>query len=419
MELVDYLKRGPKNRLEDFYDYRDLVDKLRISFNLSTVSVVLGVRRIGKTSLVLSTVYDFMKNRKDVLFFHIDLRGVTSRDQMNSIILRSHIIGAKSLEYKSPLLKEFDKRLKDKLTEIISSTTREASLKIIKFSKTLSRRLREAGYTGLRDYLELYDDLCSELNARCIMFFDEIHEPALYIKNGFKREIAGSLAYACDYLRNLKIVVSGSLVRLTEEIINQDPLVGRLTYIELKELDMIQVRDFLEKALKPYIKQDLVRVIPTLSSVVVYPITNGIIGWITLFGQYLVENIGSMELSKALTVSIRSLITDMYKTGLEQVNVLRRYLREPDKAIKTLYLICKGVNSWSELKNVTSYSDGVLSSIIEKLERYGLVKKVADKYYPCDPSISVTLGAIDIGEITNRLEQFIQAINLIESSRSG
>ena len=55
---MGYFDPEPKRRKEDFFDMEDVVGEFRRGLEVSRFIVVLGLRRYGKTSLILTTLND-------------------------------------------------------------------------------------------------------------------------------------------------------------------------------------------------------------------------------------------------------------------------------------------------------------------------------------------------------------------------
>jgi len=385
-----YLREGPKFLRREFYNYDKDLNEVVNSINFRSILAIEGLKRIGKTSLVLTAYSEIAKRKSNILLIHADFRGVTSRDSALTIILRGYEISKKILDMisclRSVIVKRFRSKLIDKLAKEIKSSNREFNVKLFKLRKSSIRRLRSLNIlTGFRDVLEVINDVASELGFKCIVFLDEVHEVFGHVKNS-RDELAQSLAYAYDYLDNVKVIVSGSRVRLLEEFLSHEALTGRTSTIKMTSLGPEDSIDMLDKGLKdnrvPYELRTLI---------VGYELSWGIAGWLTTYGRIYVEAYRMYrDISKATKYAREKLVNEMKIACSEELRVLKRYskgVKTYEKTLKVLKYIGKGVTSFNDLMRLTELNSGTLNTILRRLERYGFIERVDNEIKLLDPSI--------------------------------
>ncbi len=396
-EFRGYLREGPKHSLDEFYGYRNELNELinNAAAGRRSIVAVLGPRRIGKTSLILTAytaaiTQGVLKPDKTALI-HADFRGIASKDAALHAILNGYRTAERMMRTKAV------EKLKNALLEKLlteEKETKEAGVNAFIFKGGISRTkvrklIREGNLEGFRDTLELIDETCREEKLTCIVFLDELHEVMDKLK-GVKNEIPQTLAYAHDHLANIKIVISGSRIRLTEDIIQHEELIQRTNEIRMKPLTPEESWELLTKAFTDhgveYIPQALNEG---------YRISKGVAGWLTEYGRkYVLAYRIHRDPLKALNETIDRTIGAMKAACSEELMELKKRLKGSETytaAHKILSYVAKGINQPSDLKRITNLSTGMLNHILKLLMKYDILTKTSEgrtvKYAISDPAI--------------------------------
>ncbi|MEB3773922.1 MAG: ATP-binding protein [Desulfurococcales archaeon] len=297
--------------------------------------LVLGIRRVGKTSLLRS----FLEEWRGI---HIDMRGVKNLAELYNRIgegLSTHI---------------------DKFMNIIKN---------IRGIRVHGAEV-EIRWHG-RDSISLVG-LLEELNrrgGRTILIFDE----AQLIRPPISTEIKRAIAYAYDNLENITVILSGSEVGLLRDFIGVDnpesPLYGRYAVeLVVDRFSPTLSREFLETGFREQgvsPDRDLIE-----KAVEIF---DGIVGWLVYFGKSYID--GLRDLNHILDIAIRLATREIEKLSTREKLVLKA--------------IAEGANTWSSVRRYLEEKEGVtvpkstLTRIIKKLEKLSLIQdyKFLDPIY--------------------------------------
>jgi AAA+ ATPase superfamily predicted ATPase len=335
-----YFTLEPKRRREDFYDMEDELNDFVSSLSKFRFIVVRGLRRYGKTSLILTGL-----NAADVKYLFLDCR-----------LLRS-------------ATSSFDSFL-----SIIEAEVSKKS-----WARRLIRNIDYFEVGGVIKFkfrrpdvlLGIFENL-----GDAVVVFDEAQE----LRN-LKFKLDGFLAYALDHL-DIRIVVSGSEVGLLHKFLRfedpEAPLYGRPhKTIELRPLTREAALDFLRRGFE----QEGVDVSDDLLDEAVKNF-NGVIGWLTYFGYNYARGLRSMDpiIDAAINMVLAEVKHFLETRGLGG----SRY----SEALKTISAMERC--SWSEVKRRLEAKfgripDATLANILRNLMDYGLIVKVDDEYTIADP----------------------------------
>ena len=289
--------------------------------------LVLGIRRIGKTSLLKS----FLEAHNGI---YLDMRGVR---------------------------REVD--LYEKLSEGLKSSLSRLK-KIIEGIRGVSVMGVEVEikWRG-KDSISLLG-LLEELNKRkerVIVVFDE----AQLIKPPLSMEIKSAIAYAYDNLEYITVILSGSEIGLLRDFIGvenpESPLYGRYALELVVERFPVDLsleflrRGFRELGLRVP-EEVLEKAVDTF---------DGIVGWLVFFGRSYAD--GVRDLDRILEAAVRLAVKELSK------------LRKREKLV--LKAVAKGANSWSSIRKTIEEREGViipkssLTRTIRKLEKLSIIKE--------------------------------------------
>ena len=350
----------PKERLEDLYDMREELESLIGYLRDPSVRmiVVLGLRRTGKTSLVRVAL-----NVSMTPFIYIDGRRVLGSVEAFVSELEGEL--TRALRRHQRFLKEVFHRVR--------------RLRVAGLEVEIDRR---AVASSLLNVLEELD----QAGRQIVLVLDEAQElsPIRWMQN--------LLAYCYDNLRNVKLLVTGSEVRVLEDFLRVEdpeaPLFGRpFITITTRRLEDWEAVDFLTKGFD--------EVGFRVSEAELHEAAHrldGIIGWLTYYGWYTWK-------------------TGSHREGLETAegqaakllkSELERFLSRREEArvryIEILRALSSGPLKWSEISRYLTAKLGrripanQLAKYLRHLARYGLIEKTREGYKLSDQLIRKALS---------------------------
>jgi len=328
----------PKSSRSELFDRERELEELREAVEKRLPLVLLtGVRRIGKTSVL--RVFLGELGAPHVL---LDARSLPANYGLRDL----YSVLAKGMSNRA-----FVERMGDVLRRV-------RGVRVLGFEVELSWGGREAlSLPTLFDYLN---------ERRVVVAVDEAQalrgpRGALFLE---------ALAHAYDYDDNLTFILTGSEVGLLVEYIGVDdprsPLYGRFVRVlPLERFSRDQSLEFMEMGLR-----EAGLSLPPEALEAAVDFFDGIPGWLTLAGNYIVLRRGVVELDElkraAVEVARGELLGVVRQRGERYARVLR--------------LIAEGCNTWSKLKRGLEEVEGVtvstsaLSNILRTLEKLSIVK---------------------------------------------
>ncbi len=336
-----YFNPEPKKRKEDLFNMENELLTLDSGLRRGKLVVVSGLRRYGKTSLILTYL-----NESGLDYVYLDCR-----------LLPSGMISLNS--FLSLLEGELSKY---GWAKKVLSNVEEVSV----------------GGFGVRFRVRNERSLLSVLQALegRVLVLDEAQELR---RSGYRFD--SLIAYAYDHL-NLKIIISGSMIGLLYRFLRindpEAPLYGRaFTEVKMRRLNEDESRQFLIKGFE----QEGIEVSDEVINEAIKRF-DGIIGWLTYFGFAVTtsrEDINTIhEKASKLALSELDHALKIYSVGE------RRY-REVLKIIASL-----GKARWSEIKRgvearLGKIPNNTLATIIKNLMDSGFIKREDEEYEITDP----------------------------------
>jgi AAA+ ATPase superfamily predicted ATPase len=336
-----YFSPEPKTKIEDFFDMEEELKLFRDGLSVGKFIVVTGLRRYGKTSLILTGL-----NSLSLDYIFLDCR-----------LLPSGMIS----------VNDFIDVLEDELNR--KSWAKEVLQKVEGVGVGgLSLRFKERNQNTLLKTLEKLENK--------VLVLDEAQElrRANYRFDYF-------LAYIYDHV-NMKVVISGSQVGLLYRFLRiedpEAPLFGR-PYIEvrLKRLNTQMAKQFLKRGFEQVRLEVSGNVIDEAVDAF-----DGIIGWLTYLGYSYIR-------SKEPTDRIIDKASKL--SGSEVSHALNVYGVGKKRYVETLKIVASRNSSrWSEIKRALEAKLGkipnnVLSNILRNLVDQGLLERTNGMYEIADP----------------------------------
>jgi len=294
----------------------------------SPITIISGIRRIGKTSLL-----SVFLNEVDIPSVLIDLRDLRTN------------YGLRDLYYL--LSKAFSSRL-DKLYDVLKSIS-GVSIKGVE----VEIKWRGRGSLTLSSLFDVLN------RKRIIVAFDEAQK----LRGPRSQEFLNALAHAYDYDRNVTFILTGSEVGLLYGFLGIDnhssPLYGRYCFnLRLERFDKDTSLEFLRAGFKELGIDVKMEVLETAIEEF-----DGIPGWLTFFGnEYARGNKDIVRIKeRAIGVALGELQNIVKERGKRYALVLKG--------------IAEGITTWSSLKRYVEEKEGI---IVSSSVLYNIVKNLED-----------------------------------------
>jgi len=342
----------PVEKPEELFDREKEFEDLRKAIARYAITIVVGFRRVGKTSLIKSATFDMPRVYVDVRKFEV-LQYITYDMFLDEL--------KKSL---SSFL-SFDKRIVEYLRIVKGVKIFEVG---VEFSYGRSRPL----FTSI---LESLDRWAGDRGIKLVFIIDEAQE--LIKLKGYSIILA--IAYAYDNLRNISFVFAGSKIGLLYRFLKiydpSSPLYGRyMERIELKPLTREKAIEFPRKGFEEHgIKVD-----EMFLEIAVQKL-GGIIGWLSYLG------LKTLSRGEADPRIVDEVVEEASRIVVNEfcnfVNAMgsKRYI-EIIKAISSEGATWSQIKRYLEIKLGTKIYDSELSRLLKNLIDSGFIEKKDDLY---------------------------------------
>ncbi|WP_456444222.1 AAA family ATPase [Thermococcus sp.] len=336
--IVVYFDTRPKRRREDLYDREKELSEFQESLNSNnSLTVITGIRRLGKTSLLLVGL-----NELDLPHVLVDFRGVNPNSRMD---VYKRIESAVNTFFREN--REIWSELKGNLKNI-------SGLQVLGFGVNFSWKDEKTDLIALFRELEKYN---------VVLAFDEVQ----YLRGPVGSEFAGLIAHLYDY-SELRMVMTGSEVGLLHDYLGVDdpeaPLYGRYFHeVSLSRFTPEQSRDFLLKGFEQVgigppekLIEDAVERL------------DGIVGWLVLFGRKAMEKGLSRGLIDGVFDEAKALAMSEFE------NFLAKRVAARDRYVEIMRAVAGGKRTWEEIKEHLERKEGksIADSVLARLLK-GLV----------------------------------------------
>ncbi|GAB6945590.1 ATP-binding protein [Vulcanisaeta sp. JCM 14467] len=352
----------PKERLEELYDFRDEIDRLMTCYRDGRMALILGLRRMGKSSLLRSFL-----NGYGIPHILIDARRIVVNEG------RMNIRGF--MNELSQALTEFLRRrsgIRDRLLDVLRNID-GVSIGTSPLSVSISWR---RGRTVLTALLDAVNRIAEGLGEKVVLAIDEVQELRALGLN-----IPMLLAYIYDNLGSIVAILTGSQVGMVYDTLRLDdpksPLYGRaVVEVRLRRLSEEESMDFLRRGFEQYgihVDDGVLRSAVNR--------LDGIIGWLTLFGWNYVH--GNRDLDSIIDTAARQEVEEL-RSFITKSRAEARY-----RAI--LRFVAEGLRRWSEIKRAVEAEEGItvdshnFTDLLTHLVKMGILEKQGDTYRVADP----------------------------------
>ncbi|MDT7891860.1 MAG: ATP-binding protein [Thermoproteota archaeon] len=355
----------PKSQRKELFDREKEIYELKESLLRLPLTLLLGIRRIGKTSVLKVAL-----NELDLPYVYLDLRMLEEEGYSKIAFYRL-------------------------LSDAFSSTVSRWG-KIINYLKTLKGieayglkiefNWREESLTFIRilNKLNQFAEKDKEINI-FVVAFDEAQVLRNFSGGKGRINFVNILAYAYDNLPNLRFVLTGSEVGLLLNMLKLDdassPLYGRFVkMIKLERFDDKKSLDFLMKGFEEFnmkVDEEILHEI--------YEKVDGIVGWLTYFGCSIVES--RKPIIEALNETTEKALK-LVEEELDKVFKRSKYYAYVLKAISL------GIDTWSGIKKAIEawlgrpLQNAQISRLLNTLLDLGILEKKNEHYVISDPLVA-------------------------------
>jgi AAA+ ATPase superfamily predicted ATPase len=359
----------PKRCRRDFYDFEHELEQLHRLYLSSRVVAVLGPRRVGKTSLILTFLNEWSVpnvfvdcRRVSLSSYGASFRGFAEElsRALNAFISSHRGVAGKLLEH------------------LRGVRGVEIDLSMAKASLRWSRRDR----VDVVSLLERLNDFAREEGLRVALVLDELQE-----LQPINVDFAKLIAYAYDHLANVVVILSGSQVGLLYDMLKVDdpasPLFGRaVAEIRMGRLSRGEAVDLLSRGFAEAGVEVGGDVIEKAVDVL-----DGVVGWLTYFGW-------------SYSYKVKDLEEVLNAAAMQEAEEMRRFLaksRSEKRYRAILKTVAEGKNRWSEIKRSLELLEGIeiddknFNELLTRLIKAGFLEKVDEMYKAPD---AITARAI-------------------------
>ncbi len=349
----------PKDSIDELFDRKNEIEKFKANINERMV-LILGLRRIGKSSLVLSTLNSLPKD-----YIFIDVRKI----------------------YDDTSKKVLVEKLYEEIRSSLSKLSRKEYIKSIISRFNISLDFSLGVKFSIKEMKENITNIFNALNevgeksGSIPIVFDE----AQYLRYSTVG-LRSLFAHVYDYMKGVTLIFTGSEVGLLQDFLGiDDPkseLYGRYySSVELKPFDP----DTSKKFLRTGFKELNVKVGDSIIEKAVNEL-DGIVGWLVYFGKLYLEK-GNDALEE-----VKILGSKLVRKELEEAFSKSPYYLYIMKAIATL-----GNARWKNILNFTIAETGkkianaTISRDIQNLIKMGFIEKENNEYKISDPIVRYTV----------------------------
>lgn len=360
----------PKSSLKDFFNMENELKAFLKAIKISPLTIVLGLRRYGKTSLILTGL-----NTKGVKYVYVDCKslptGMISPSDFAELLV--HAISDFSRKHR---------KLGYTLLRILRNIK---GIRVGEFQVNIN--LRKFSSSSL---IELLNGL-EELGEEVVLVIDEAQE----LRRMVRYRADSILAYIYDNLRNVKTVVSGSEIGLLYKLLRihdpEAPLYGR-AYVEirLKKLSREKSFEFLKLGFKEYGVK-----VPEETLRYIVDAVDGVIGWLAYIGFKMVSQ---GKYGREVVDEVLNEASKLALKELESFLHLRPLARERYLAIlKAIAILEKA--SWTRIRNYAQAELGRIpkpsfNSLLRNLMDAGFVVKENSTYKISDPVLEKAIAKL-------------------------
>jgi len=354
----------PKERVDELFDREEEVKLLRSSVN-TPLTLLLGVRRVGKTSLLKSFLGSL-----NTPHIYLDLRVLEEEGYSRAHLYR--------------LLSDAVSKCTFRWRRMLEHFRGVKGVSVSGFRVEFDWREETLTLTGILDRLNDYA-LSRAGEGFVVVSFDEAQVLRFMVGGKGRVDFRSLLAYAYDNLSGLRFILTGSEVGLLLDFLRLDdassPLYGRY-------VSTVRVERFTRDMSVEFLRRGFREVNMVVSDDVLEAIVekvDGIAGWLTYFG-YMCFKSGSVSKENVEAVTEKAL--SLVGKELEELFKRSNQYKHVMKAISL------GASSWSGIKKAVEawvgrrLTNAETTRFLNTLVNLSVVEKVDGEYKIRDPLIA-------------------------------
>jgi len=350
----------PKETKEDLFDFDEEVNTIIKALRDPSVRLIIikGLRRTGKSSILRVAL-----NLAKYNYILLDMREFAEIDR-------------------ETFTRAFSKALLDMLRE---KSKRRKIMEHIRAVTFMGMRIDLSEVKDEIDYRTLLREINSWAKKKNTFFVLAIDEAQEVAKINFDKY----LAFVYDNLTRIKIILARSQVGVISKILEdpRKPLFGRARVeINTRRLTREQAIGFLTQGFE----EAGIRIDQNILSRIVNKL-DGVIGWLTLFGWYVVQGKDPDEALNLVLSNGIKLVKNELDLFLETRGTgIRRY-------ILVLKILAEGPKRWKEVKEIMEIklrrriANNQITRYLTELIKYGFIEKRENLYYIPDPLLRETI----------------------------
>jgi len=376
----------PKESREDLYDREREIEILKDSIRRKDWIAVLGIKRVGKTSVVNVAVRetDSMSLKLNLMKLHDPRRKKYPRENFISLIL----------ENVNGLVKSYT--MAGRVVRIISNVLGIDEESFMEFNIIKIRpRLKKFRKEDLIYLFRELDTFAKDNKKILTIVFDEAQELVKISEIDFP-----SLFHDIyDYCQNTVVIFTGSMIRVVESVLKnieyKEPFFGRyIRRVSLPKFTEEQSKDFLRRGFEEEgikVSEDIIDY--------AWRKFDGIPGWLTFFGSEY-----SVAVKHGLKPDIDRIVSNTIKEIKEEVINFLKYSQSMER-YSAIILALDRLGGEAELREIRKIASSLLNEeipapriyeMLNRLLNYSLIEKSNNKYsLPKDEPnrIGMTLAA--------------------------
>ncbi|MEM3895862.1 MAG: ATP-binding protein [Archaeoglobaceae archaeon] len=348
---------APKETRKELFNRERELEELRSCIRNGKIAIVLGVRRIGKTSLL-----KVFAGESGFPYVFIDARKLSE-------------YGYSKMSLYKILSEEFSKR-KRGLEKIADYLKKIRGVGI--FETHLEFDWREKGLS-VSSIFEKLEEYAEDNDTSFLIIVDEAQEMR-YLRGHGKMDFRKIIAYSYDNLRRVKFVLSGSEVGILNEFLgfgdSESPLYGRAR-------EVINVERFSKEKSLEFLEAGFSEVGMSVSMEEIekaVEILDGIPGWLTLYGY--------MAVRKNNIKVLDQVVDEAVKIAAKELSNLIKGSRLYEHVLKAMamgYRNWKNIGYFVESRLGRPVYDKSLYEILQKLIAASIIEKRGTEYDFLDP----------------------------------
>lgn len=362
-----FFSLSPKKDPESLYNREKELELLLSYYKTGRLILLTGIRRIGKTSLLLVFLEELKKKGEKVIF--MDCRNYGKPGGYDRFSF--------DRDFTKAILEHVRKYLK--LSKYVSKIT-IAGVEL-SFEKTDQK-------PHLPSYLKMIDKIMKKRKKKLVIAFDEAQFLRYYGRGG--SEILNLLAFSYDHLDNVLFILTGSEVGVLHDFLKTEnpnsPLYGRYLHeITLGRFSPEKSFDFLYRGFQQLFIEPLHFKIQEAVREL-----DGIVGYLSIYG-YVVYTTKDWDMALEET---KKMALGMVKKEIKELR------KRSENYFHVLKAVAKGSKTYSQIKKFIAnrynkITDQTLSNNLSTLQKMGFLAVEYEKnkktYVIPDPMVQKSL----------------------------